>query len=201
MKVLFDPIFTLKKLSGCSCYYKYKKVALELLKGFDNLFIYFIVPDGGWELDDLIDDPRVKNIPVLESHIRWNEYYREPEGFFQKFGFLGEYGDWDILITSRVPMVPVMRMAGHFTIRTPDKLVIVLDDLPIMEFKKAIQPFEPLIQERMQVQGYLNSDLTFLFANFERDNVLRTALDYIQPSELKRLHQIIKTGFFYCQAI
>lgn len=200
MKLLADPVWTLRKISGCSCYYKYKSVVLELLKQFPDLIVYFIVPDpnanGNWELDDLIQHERVINIPVSQSNIRWNEYYREPDGFIDKFGFAGKYGDWDILMTSRVPMVSYMKMAGTFTARSPEKHVIILDDLPIMDFKEAIGMFNKTLQERMQVQGYLNSNVSFVFAGFERDNIIRKAADYISSAEVRRLIETMKTGYF-----
>ena len=196
MKILLDPVYTLKKISGCSNYYKYKKVVLALLKNFSNVFIYFIVPDGAWERDDLIKDARVKNIPVYKSRIRWNEYYKIPDKFFEKFGFIGEYGDWDILITGRVPMVSNMKMCGYFTSRTPDRFVAILDDLPIMSFKKALQLFKPTLQQRMQIQGYLNSDMAFVFADFERRKIIEESKKYISFAEVKKLHDIMQTGYF-----
>lgn len=196
MKILFDPIIT-NDPKYCVMYYKMQQAARYLLDRHDDLFIRFTLPTAAkegfapWEIDYdwLLTDPRVEYVEVPTYTDRMKEYYRLDEKLRWSLMFNGPYWDTDVLITSRLPMVPIMKVnmtAGRAS--TPwARAVVTVEDMPIMSFKTCVMQVQSEVQDVNHVASYAAADLNLFVNPWERDQMLRVAKGVLSPSLYREL--------------
>lgn len=194
MKVLFDPIYT-NDPRFCSNCYKMQQAAKYLLEKRDDVFITFLLPsndDGSnWtvEYDWLLKHPRLSYETIPTSSDRMKEYYRFSDEYRKKVAFFGEHWDHDMVVTSRISGVPLIKtnMTAMRANRPLAKQVVTIEDMPILNFKKCVAQTQPDVQDLQHVTGYLAADANWFMSFWEKDAMLRVARGILAPSKVMEL--------------
>lgn len=194
MKLLFDPVFT-NDPAFCSMTWKMQNAAKFLVDQRDDVFIRFALPgdiDGNkWDIsgDWLFKHPRVEYFTVPTYNDRMREYYRFAPELENAIKFWGDWWDNDIIVTARIPMVPIMKpaMTAMRFNRPYAKQIVTVEDMPILGFKKCVAQCQPEMQDRSTVMGYAQADLASFMSFWEKDAMLRVARGFLAPSEVQRI--------------
>jgi len=196
MKVLFDPIYSTQP-HKCSSAYKYKRIASDLLAARDDAFIYWPIPD--WSDEEARDwfpkDPRIKYIETEACKDRVREYqifYKELE---DRISFFGSLWDYDVLITMRTALVPIIRVSMNSPRlkRLPwMKKVVLLEEMAILGFRKTVPTSNPAVQDISTIAGYLASDVSYITANHVRDGIIQTAKGIFAPKQVMSLREKLR---------
>ncbi len=194
-KVLLDPIYT-QDPSKCASAYKMKKVAEHLLATSDDTFIYWRVPKDMTEEDQqwLPVSDRIKYLPSTYYLDRHKEYHYVRESWNDDITFRGHNWDTDLVITNRVPLIPLIRLQmyrpGHRTMEWSRKIV-AFEDMPVMSFKHSVPVPHESTQDRQTLAGYLAADATAICAYWEKKEIIQVARKYYAPAMIKQLSETI----------
>lgn len=195
MKILIDPIYT-NDPHFCSWSWKMKVLLEYLLPRHPDLFVYYCLPGNlegrdDWEISKewLLPADRVEYIDVPAYADRMMEYQRLDPKLHQMLGFYGPRWDWDILITARATQTPVMRALSVSIGANAgwSKRIIVVEDMPVMSFKKCVGQSAPKTQDIAAITGYLAADANLFQSFWEKDAMLRVARQYLSPSTVREL--------------
>lgn len=193
MKILLDPIHT-NNPQRCSMNYKMQELMKELIEWREDVFFYYLLPsdinNDGWEVDYdwLLKSPRIKYIEIPTHKHRMLQYKTFNLELQNVCAFYGDCWDWDLLISARSQMIPMMRTLGAKT--TSDsrmRSVICVEDMPVMKFKQYVNTPLQDINSLQTLSGYLASDVTLFFSFWERKEAIKEARDYLCPALIKRL--------------
>lgn len=185
MKVLFDFVYTSRRMGWCSTHFVFKRTAEFLLQKYPDMQIYYVVPTEGGEIerDDLINHPRCVNVPMPQSMDRRKDYFLLNKEWVSLFSRFGTYWDWDVLVTVRLPLIPTMR---HFVdvSNTFRKRFVGFDIYPMFNFKKTNLVLDD--SERAALIGHLATDWSVVESPHELDGVLAYAkADFSFSSQLR----------------
>lgn len=197
MKILIDPIST-NDPPFCSAHYKMQLLMKYALDQREDLFFYYMIPDpershGSFQDDDgwLLQHPRVRYLPYATDSDRMREYARVPPDLEQAVAFNGPYWDWDVIITGRSTQVPTLRTWMTRSGRSWQRGAIIEDEFPIMSFKSRVNQAFPWSQDLQALNGYLASDKTLMFSMSSKEQILKTAREWLAPSKVRALDERI----------
>src|SRR5579871_1491144 len=112
LKILCDPVLTAAEPSRCSTYIQFYTFVHRALAARQDVFFYWLVPD--WVTDQdmawLPQDARVRYIRVPQHKDRTKEYVTLRDRMDMLIAFNGELWDFDVLVTVRTPIVPLLKM-------------------------------------------------------------------------------------------
>ena len=197
VKILLDPVLTAQEPSRCSTYIQYYTFVNRALAARDDVFFYWLVPTWVTEEDMkwLPSDPRVHYIRVTQHKDRTKEYVTFRDQMDMNVAFNGSYWDFDILVTVRTPMVPLMKMImtsprqkGHQWM----KEVWLIEEMPMLNFKQSVAVLNPDVQELMTISGYRAADNVWIMSYHEKPRIIQAAKNYIVPTEVMALNNKIK---------
>ena len=139
MKVLFDPIYT-TLIDRCASAFKFKCLAHHLLSKYEDLYIYWVIPEGlrEQETEWLIDSDRIRYIAHMCREDRYQEYFRLTEEMEHVIAYNGDYWDWDLLVTNRSTQLPIIGMLSKKSKTRTTKKILLLEDMPMMSFKGSV---------------------------------------------------------------
>jgi hypothetical protein len=196
LKLLLDPIYT-NEPGHCASTIKMWKIAKHQLELHpDDTFVYWLIADDltpeqeAW----LPDDPRIKYIKRHSYVDRIREYWRMPDSQVEVLKFFGAFWDWDICLTNRTAMVPFYKfwaLKGGRNHTLWAKRVVLIEDMPMMDFKKKLTFNFPQTTDLQTIAGYLAADTTYVSAYWEKGKIIEAARDYLKPALLKQLNDTI----------
>lgn len=195
-KVLFDCVVTQSPPSKCSTTIMFVTLAHRLLAQPDT-YIYWPVPD--WVTDEEMQwfpqSERIQYIPVPQSKDRMKEYTRLSFEMESIIAFNGTHWDWDVLVTMRSLMVPIMRTIsirpGQDS-RSWTKRIYLIENMMIMSCKPTVAQSTVDVQDRLCFEAYLAADKTMLPAYHQKALALRIAKNHFSASRLKDLNDKIR---------
>jgi hypothetical protein len=191
MKVLLDPVYT-QWPSRCASNAKMKTLVMGVLAHRSDVFFYWMVPtnmpegEAGW----FPDHPNVRLVPYPYAEDRIKEFLRFRVELEKIVAFNGHLWDWDVMVTNRTAMVPTIKTWATKAARTTllwSKKVFLIEDMPIMSFKKLLPLHNPEVQDITALAGYMCADRTAISAYWERDEILQVARPLLQPAGLRKI--------------
>lgn len=198
MKVLLDPVMT-NDPGHCASTVKMLKLVKHVLAQRSDVFFYWLVPAEGSAFDKGMDwyiqHPNVRYVPYPYNRDRQREYLRLDRVYEDYVSFYGTLWDFDVLVTNRTSLVPLLKLMMTKRGRTKlawSKQVFLIEDMPIMSFKKKLGTFtHEEVQDLATLQGYLAADQTVISAFWEKDLILRTAREHLLPAKVRALGKSI----------
>lgn len=198
LKILLDPVLTASEPARCSTYIQFYTFMTRVLELREDVFFYWPVPR--WVTDEdrkwLPQDPRVCYIPITQHRDRTKEYVTMRDEMDKLIAFNGELWDFDILITVRAGMIPLMKMimtsprqVNHAWI----KEVWLIEEMPMLRFKRSVAVLHPDVQDLWTLSGYLAAEAVYVFAHHETPQILATAREYFGPSRVIALDKKIQS--------
>ena len=198
MKILLDPIYSAQP-RRCSTAAKCMALVQKLLfqDKRTDVFFYWMIPEWSEE-EDLAWLPQHPNVRLVQYPYhkdRMREYHAFTRELDDMLAFNGSWWDFDILLTSRTAMVPtskiVMTSPRNYNM-TWMKAVILLEEMPVMTFKKTVAVSDRPIQDLATLSGYLAADHTFVTVGHERDNIIRLARTWFPPSKVMEISENVR---------
>lgn len=205
MKILIDNIPT-SDPQHCASIVKMRKIVEYTLKERDDTFFYWLVPSWANE-EDRAWYPKNDRIMYLDypySKDRMREYNRVDRQMEDMISFQGMLWDIDIVLTNRTSAVPMMKTIMNKPSRVLlnwSKRVFLIEDMPLMAFKKTVALSNPFVQEVQTLSGYLASDTIAISAFWEKDVIMKEAKGTLAPSMLSKLRSsIVETTAVYVES-
>lgn len=206
MKIILDPIYT-NRPSHCASNIKMLRIAQHLLKVRDDVYFYWLYPQGieDEDMEWFPKDPRIMYVPYggrgCTAIDRMREYTRLPESYEWLMVFHGKLWDWDAVITNRAMLAPflkILSVPGRFGVEpyaARSKRVYIIEDMPVMDFKKKLcTPFADTT-DLATISGYLASDRTLISAFWEKDIIVKESKKHLSPARVLELQdKIIETS-------
>lgn len=198
VKILLDPVYTHRYMSGCSTYYALKLCGLRILDRFPEAFIYCLVPDEKNPntvlfADEQVQDPRWTNLPIFYSKDRNEEMlYPSDELKDTISNWSNICWDWDVLITTRNngEFFETIKGKRRFF---PMKRMILIEPFPMFSFKKTYCPRR--YTDLRFLTSYMHFDKIFIQTEWERREVMELARKWLTPSYVRELGQKITVAF------
>ncbi len=197
MKMLFDVILTAEP-DRCSTNFQFLTFANRLLKERNDVFIYWMVPD--WVTDEQLaaiypQDERVLYITYPQFKDRTREYLTLNSKLDNALAFNGQFWDFDVVVTVRHGLVPLMKLImtapRGANIRWL-KEIWLIDEMPLMDFKRTVAKFDPDVQDLFCISGYLAADKVWSLGYHEPAEIVARARDFYAPSVVMNLHKKMK---------
>jgi len=197
LKILLDCVLTAQEPSRCSTTIQFYTFVTRALETRNDVFFYWLVPDWVTEEDMkwLPQDPRVAYIRVHQHKDRTKEYVTFRDQMDMHVAFNGDLWDFDILVTVRTPMVPMMKMI----MTSPRQLshpwmkeIWLIEEMPMMNFKKSVATLNSDVQELMTLSGYRGADRVWIMSYHEKSRIIQAAKQFFQPTEVMCLEKNIK---------
>lgn len=204
MKILLDPVYT-GRASTCSTSY----LAWQLIRDFvarrDDVFFYLMYPkkmdEFEGELDFLNQMPdRVTLIPYEANHLdRMAELHHIPREMKELLSPIGsEHCDFDFVVTSRIPVLPMMRVLSgrQMGFRAGSmRGFFGLEEMPILSFRDTVAWGD--VMEQQTMTSYLLSDGILMNNLWTERSLMQVARKYLSPANQKALrekvHEVVPT--------
>lgn len=197
LKIMLDPILTARDPARCSTYIQFYTFVTTVLSTRRDVFFYWPVPE--WVTEDerkwLPQDQNVRYFSVKQHRDRMNEYIFVHDDMKDALAFYGDYWDFDILVTVRTGMVPMYKMnmiSPRQSRFAWTKQVWVIDEMPLMGFKKSVAMVNEQVQDLMTLTGYLASDAVFVVSYHEKREILQAARQWFPPSRVQQIDKVIR---------
>ena len=196
MKIMLDPVLTAKP-SHCSTNIQFYTFVNWMLERRDDVFFYWLVPN--WveaeEMGWYPDHPNIKYIRVPQHKDRTKEYVTLRDEMDKLIAFNGTHWDFDVLITVRAGLTPLMKMLINSPRQAGNpwvKEVWVIENMPLMKFKGSVLVLDQKVQDLYTLAGYHAADRVFLMSYHERKGIIAAARNYFTPSMVKGLQAKLK---------
>lgn len=193
MKILLDMIPS-GRPGTCSSAYKAKTLVEKILleEKREDVFFYWMYPD--WAEDSLewyTKHPNVKMIkfPYLKDRMR--EYTRFPDELDKIYAFNGLYWDYDIVVTSRTSMIPMMRaiMSSPRLKRNGRglKAVLNIEEMHLLSFRPTVALADVEAQEMLTLAGYMASDKVYIQTEADAAGVRLAANQHLSAASQRKV--------------
>ena len=197
VKLLLDPVLTAQDPGRCSTYYQFHSFVTHVLASRSDVFFYWLVPtwvlpeDRGW----LPQHPNVRYFDITQHKDRTKEYVTLRDEMDLKIAFNGELWDFDVMLTVRAGMVPLFKMimtSPKQVSHAWTKEVWLIEEMPMLKFKKTVAVLHPDVHELYTLAGYLAAERVYVMSYHEKPKIIETARDYLAPSQVRLLDAKIK---------
>jgi len=193
LKLLVDPAFTAKDTKKCATNYYCELMAKVAMKAIPDLFVYYVEPAGDdWIVREMISGDRVKRIPMECYRDRYKEYLTIKESWVGEFAHWGNHWDWDVLLTTKSPMVG---FAKALSAKSHAKRIVIMEPLPMFNFKRTVSIQPGAEWEILTLSGYLNAELILVNTEHERRGILESARRLLSPSKVLDIANRVQVGF------
>jgi hypothetical protein len=174
------------------------KFTEAVLKQRSDVFFYWMVPDYLDEagMAQLPQHPNIRYIKVKAHKDRTKEYLTFNADHDNCVAFNGDTWDWDILVTTRTGMTPLMKLvmsSPRLSKFTWIKEVWLLEEMPLMDFKSSVVTIDADVQDRFTIAGHLAADKVWIVSYHEKGHILRRAKDFYSPAMVQSLDKKIKS--------
>jgi len=167
-----------------------------MLDNVPDSFVYYEIPprdDKKWDVDWVMEDPRVELIEIPFSRDRYKEYFRLRQEWVDKFAYWSEYWDWDVCLTTRAVQVPFMK---QFSGKSVKKRFLILEPLPLIRTKKTVNIWNGCPEGQLStLTGYILADEVYVQTKVEVDDIMQEARRYLSPRACEMLSQKLVVSF------
>lgn len=192
MKILLDPTLTAAP-AKCSVTIQFYEFVRRTLEQRDDVFFYWIVPTEVTD-EEMEFYPKHKNVRYVRhvrSRDRVRDYITLSEEFAAAIAFNGELWDFDVLLTVRAGLIPLMRVIMNSPRNRKSwwtKEVWLIEDMPMMSFKTTVPTMLANgVHDRMTIEGHLAADRAYVCSYHEQDEIVREARKHFAPSIVRDL--------------
>jgi hypothetical protein len=204
MKILLDPVLT-SDPSKCSTYIQFRTLVLYILERRGDVWFYWRLPK--WltpeQREWLPQHPHIKYLEIEHHRTdRVQEYMTPSQDLHEHVKFFGSLWDYDVLITVRTPLVPLMRMwmnSPRLHHRTWMKRVWLIEEMPLMAFKGTVPVMNEPVQDHQALLGYLAADKVWMLSYHEHLGIRAAAQRYVGASQQRaincKLESVVTTQF------
>jgi len=192
LRILLDPVLTAQEPSRCSTYIQYVTLMTRVLENRRDVFFYWPVPDWVAEADMawLPKHPNVAYLRIPQHKDRTKEYVTLRPEMDRLLAFNGSHWDFDVLITVRTGLVPLMKLV----MTSPKqrtmawcKEVWLTEEMPLMTWKPTVAVMHPGVQDLWTLSGYLGAERVYIAAYHEKDKILQSARQWLAPSRVREI--------------
>ncbi len=205
MKILLDCVVTAEP-AKCSSTVQFVTFVTRTLEKREDVFFYWLIPD--WVTKEEFEacypqHPRVRYIPVPQHKDRTKEYLTFGKHLDQAVAFNGSCWDYDVLVTVRAGLVPLMKLVMNSPRHASMpwlKQVWLIEEMPLMDFKKTVMTINADVQDLYTISGYLAADRVFILSYHEKPMIVKRAREFLTPSHVISLEKKIQptvTSQFY----
>ena len=205
MKILIDCVVTAADPAKCSSNIQFLTFVRRTLAARPDVFFYWLIPE--WITAEQFDktypqDARVMYRRVPQHRDRTKEYLTVSRALDDAVAFNGSLWDFDVLLTMRTGLVPLLKLLmnspRHATLHWL-KEVWLIEEMPLMDFKKTVMTINADVQDRYTMEGYLAADHVYVLSYHEPPAIARRARDFFAPSLVReieaKLHSVVTTQF------
>jgi len=205
MKLLLDCILTSSRPRKCSSTIQFITFVNRTLAARDDVFFYWLIPN--WLDEELVKEDypqheRIRYIRVPQHRDRTKEYFTVSRELEYAAAFNGPTWDYDMLVTTRTGAAAVLRLIMNSP-RQPKltwlRRLIVIEEMPLMDFKKTVSTINADVQDLYTMSGYLAADRVCILSYHEKGFIMRRARDFFAPSVVRRMdgliHPVITSQF------
>ena len=195
MKFVIDSIITSEPDKCSTTIQNYRFVKLMLSK-YDDVYFYWLLPKWikGNELF-FPKHPRIKYDYFNSHKDRTNQYVELTSDLTDMICFYGKYWDWDVLITNRAGLVPLMKLQAlspRQNDHTWTKEIWLVENMPFMKFKKTVANIDERVQDLYTLNGYLSADRVLIPSFHEKEAILKAASGVYNKVNISTLQNKIK---------
>jgi hypothetical protein len=192
VKILLDPVLTSQEPSRCSTYIQFFTLANKLLTERKDVFLYWLLPRWVAEEDRkwLPQHERIRYIEITQHKDRTKEYVTLRDEMDKMIAFNGELWDFDILITVRAGLVPLMKMISTSPRQVTHawmKEIWIIEEMPLMKFKSSVATLHPDVQDLFTLSGHLAAEVSLVMSYHEKPKMLQAAMQWFAPSVVRAL--------------
>ena len=163
MKILVDAVLTAEP-AKCSTNVQFLTFVKRTLATRPDVYFYWLIPE--WVTQDQFlatypQDPRVKYIQVPQHKDRTKEYLTLSHQLDAAVAFNGPTWDFDVLLTMRTGLCPLFKllmMSPRHNSMAWTKEVWLIEEMPLMDFKKTVMTINADVQDLFTMSGYLAAD-------------------------------------------
>lgn len=201
MKILIDVVYT-GLISTCSTSYLAWEIIRELSKKREDVFFYLLYPESMKEMPKEMEfleqmPERVTHIPITTNHLdRVAELFSLPPEMKEILSPVGHYWDFDFIVSSRIPQLPMYRVLGGREVGFSDGSLrgfYGLEEMPVLSFRKTV-PWGKYM-ELQTLTSYLQCDgvlINNLWTAKPLSVVGRKHLSaYNQRALIENLHEVV----------
>ena len=192
MKVLIDPVYT-SKVHQCSTSYLVWEIIEHLIAYRDDIFFYLLVPEDMSEEEfNFVDrhKDRVKTFPY--PYIRTDraaELFKLDENLLYYLA-PGEspIWDYDVVLTSRIPMIPYMRNVGNRRVQFDHgthRYYLGIEEMPLFSFRDTV-PWNTEMNP-VSLSSYSSAGAVVLNNLWTKKLVSKIAREWLAPSKVRTL--------------
>ena len=192
VKVLLDPVLTAQEPSRCSTYIQFYTLANQLLSERPNVFLYWPIPT--WVTDEdkkwLPQHERIRYFPITQHKDRTKEYVTLRDEMDKLIAFNGELWDFDIMITVRAGLVPLLKMISTSPRQVSHawtKEIWIIEEMPLMAFKKSVAVLHPDVQDLYTISGHLAAEVSLVMSYHEKPKMIQAAMQWLAPTHVRAL--------------
>lgn len=198
MKILLDPILTALNPAKCSTNVQFLTFVQRTLERRSDVFFYWLVPE--FVEPEFFEacypkHPNIRYIRIPQHKDRTKEYITLNKVLDQVLAFNGDFWDFDVLVTVRTGLAPLMKLVmtspRHNNLHWLKELWLI-EEMPLMDFKKTVACMNPDVQDQFTLTGYLAADRVYLLSYHEKPEIVRRARDFYTPSRVMEISAKIK---------
>ena len=205
VKLLCDPIYTLRDTRGCIAHFSVDECARHVLKTFPDSMVYYIRPPKEplgipFIFEESLKEDFPGRVKYFEGDFSPNnrvyEFLWRPQWFIDLAAMTGKAWDWDVLLTMRGPAMEQVKWLNFPKPLSPKKIVIQ-DHFPIFDFKVGAKGLYSTTKDLQLtvLTSYLLADKVVVGADYEVRGIMKTAKSYLSPAMCKRLQKKLSSGF------
>jgi hypothetical protein len=196
LKLFLDCVLTAAP-GKCSSTVQFVTFVNRSLAKHDDWFFYWAIPEWVGEEEFNAAYPqheRVRYFRVPQHKDRTKEYLTFRDKMDALIAFNGECWDFDVLVTVRTGLVPLMRLVATSPRQngmTWLKQFWVIEEMPLMDFKKTVMTIDEDVQDRFTIEGYLAADNVWVCSYHEKPEIMQRAREFYAPSMVRKLDKTI----------
>ena len=172
--------------------------AQNLLEDTSDTFIYWLIPEH--VSDEMFKEAypqsdRIEYLRIPQSKDRILGYFAPPKELIDAVSFKLDYWDFDVLVTMRSGLVPMLKQNMNGPQRPMHgwmKQVWLLENMPLMAFKKSVPNPDNVVGDPFTVLGHMLADKVYIPTFHEKQDIIRAAQAHFTPSVVRKLDKKIK---------
>ncbi len=198
MKILIDPVYT-GRPSTCSTSYLVWNVIEHFIARRPDVFFYLLAPEGIDQVDlDFVGryPDRVTVVPYpYMIRDRVSEMFRFTDKMVQLLApGVSPIWDYDVVLTSRLPMLPFMRNVSgresNYPKGTP-RLFLGIDEMPMFSFSDTVAWSPNGNMDMPSLAAYLTAHGVLLSNLWAKPEIVRVARAQLAPSKVMALSDAV----------
>lgn len=200
MRILLDCVVTSKDPAQCSTNIQYITFVERTLAKRSDVFFYWLIPEWADEYlkKSYPRHPNIRYVTVPQHKDRTKEYLTISKALDHAVAFNGGLWDYDVLLTMRTGLVPLLKMLGtsprnhrlHWL-----RKIWLIEAMVLMDFKTTVLTFSPN-DDLFTLSGYVSADMVLLTSQSDKTPIVQAARNYFTPSHVRAIaEKVVPVGY------